>query len=151
MLGFLGRFSVILLLSACCVSSSSAQDISGPADGKLFIKVTRNRQLSGAAVSLDEISFKAEFGQVSIPMAKIAGIKLHVNADDDAVIALKNGDLVTGEIGLKQVTLKTSWGKAHVKLDQIETILADSKSRFFAETSGGTRGWRFSSGTPSTP
>ena len=114
---------MILLLSACCVSNSSAQVISGPADGKLFVKVTRNRELSGAAVSLDEISFKAEFGQVSIPMSKIAGIKLHVNADDDAVIALKNGDLVTGEIGLKQVTLKTSWGKAHVKLDQLKPFL----------------------------
>ena len=151
MLGFLGRFSVVLLLGACCVSSSSAQDISGPADGKLFVKVTRNRELSGAAIGLDEISFKAEFGQVSIPMAKIAGIKLHVNADDDAVIALKNGDLVTGAIDLSQVSLKTTWGKAHVKLDQIETILADSKSRFFSETNAGKRGWRFSSGVPATP
>lgn len=151
MLGFLGRFSVVLLLGACCVSSSSAQDISGPADGKLFVKVTRNRELSGAAIGLDEISFNAEFGQVSIPMAKIAGIKLHVNADDDAVIALKNGDLVTGAIDLSQVSLKTTWGKAHVKLDQIETILADSKSRFFSETNAGKRGWRFSSGVPATP
>jgi len=77
---------------------------------------------------------------------EIAGIKLHVNADDDAVIALKNGDLVTGAVDLTQVSLKTSWGKAHVKLDQIETILADSKSRFFSETNSGKKGWRFSSG-----
>lgn len=85
-------------------------------------------------------------------MAKIAGIKLHVNADDDAVIALKNGDLVTGAIELTKVSLKTAWGQAHVKLDQIETILSDSKSRFFAETTSGKRSWRFSSGAaPATP
>ena len=151
MLGFLGRFGVVLLLGACCVSNSSGQDISAPADGKLFVKVTRNRELSGTAIELDEISFKAEFGQVSIPMVKIAGIKLHVNADDDAVIALKNGDLVTGSIGITKVSLKTSWGRAHVKLDQIETILADSKSRFFAEDRSGKKSWRFSNGEVVAP
>ncbi len=151
MLGILGRFSVIMLLSACCVPSSFAQDMGGPAGGKVFVKVTRNRELSGAAIGLSEIKFNAEFGQVSIPMVKIAGIKLHVNADDDAVIALKNGDLVTGTIELEQVSLKTAWGKAHVKLDQIETILAESQSRFFAETSSGKKGWRFSAGAAKTP
>jgi len=151
MLGFLGRLSVVLLLGACCVSNSFAQDISAPTDGKLFVKVTRDRELSGAPIDLEEISFKAEFGQVSIPMVKIAGIKLHVNADDDAVIALKNGDLVTGAIALDKVSLKTTWGQAHVKLDQIETILADSKSQFFAERNSGKRGWRFSSGAVSAP
>ena len=149
MKSFLGHLSVILLVSACCVSSSSAQDLGGPSDGKIFVKVTRNREIAGAPIDLNTIKFKAEFGQVSIPMAKVAGIKLHVNADDAAVIALKNGDLVTGEIELETISLKTTWGKAHVKLEQIETILADSKSRFFAEASAGKRGWRFSSG--STP
>lgn len=151
MTGFLGRFSVILLLTACCTSSSLAQDIEGPAEGKIFVKVTRSRELVGAAIGLDAINFRAEFGDVSIPMAKIAGIKLHVNAEDSAVIALKNGDLVTGKISLDTVSLRTAWGKAHVKLDQIETIMADSKSRFFAETSAGSKGWRFSSGVTEAP
>lgn len=150
MKSFLGRFSVILLLSVCCVSGALAQDLGGPSEGKVFVKITRNREIIGAPISLDEIKFKAEFGQVSIPMAKIAGIKLHVNAEDAAVIALKNGDLVTGELELDTISLKTTWGKAHVKLDQIETILSDSKSRFFAEANAGKRGWRFSSGSTST-
>ena len=146
MIGFLGRCSVILLLSACCVSNSSAQDMDGPTDGKIFVKVTRNRELSGTAIDLNSINFKAEFGQVTIPMSKIAGIKLNANPEGDAVIALKNGDLVTGEINLDKVSLKTSWGQAHVKMDQIETIMADPASRFFAETNSGKKGWRFASG-----
>ena len=146
MIGFLGRCSVILLLSACCVSNSSAQDMDGPTDGKIYVKVTRSRELSGTAIDLESIQFKAEFGEVTIPMAKIAGIKLNGNAEGDAVVALKNGDLVTGGISLDTVSLKTAWGKAHIKLDQIETILADPASRFFAETNSGKKGWRFSSG-----
>ena len=146
MTGFLGRCSVILLLSACCISNCYAQDMDGPADGKIFVKVTRNRELTGSAIDLASVKFKAEFGDVTIPMAKIAGIKLHVNAEDDAVIALKNGDLVTGKIDLQTVSLATAWGKAHVKLDQIETIMSDPASRFFAESSSGKKGWRFSSG-----
>lgn len=148
MIGFLGRCSVILLLSACCVSSSSAQDMDGPKDGKIFVKVTRNRELVGTALELDAIKFRAEFGDVTIPMEKIAGIKLNVNAEGDSVIALKNGDLVTGQINLETVSLRTTWGQAHVKLDQIETIMSDSASRFFAETNSGKKGWRFSSGVP---
>ena len=151
MIGFLGRCSVILLLSACCVSNSSAQDMGGPADGKIFVKVTRNRELSGAAIDLDTIKFKSEFGEVTIPMAKIAGIKLNANDDGDAVVALKNGDLVTGGISLDTVSLKTAWGKAHIKLDQIETIMSDSGSRFFAESNSGKKGWRFSTGTAVAP
>ena len=151
MIGFLGRVSVILLLIACCVSNSYAQDMGGPADGKIFVKVTRNREITGAAIDLNDVKFRAEFGEVTIPMGKIAGIKLHVNAEDDAVIALKNGDLVTGKISLDTVSLKTAWGKAHIKLDQIETIMSDSGSRFFAETNSGKKGWRFSSGSVAAP
>ena len=151
MTGFLGRCSVILLLSLCCISNSSAQDMGGPDAGKIFVKVTRNRELTGAAIDLDSIKFRAEFGEVTIPMEKIAGIKLHVNADDSAVVALKNGDLVTGTIALDTVSLKTAWGKAHVKLDQIQTIMSDSTSRFFAETNSGKKGWRFSSGAAPAP
>ena len=151
MTGFLGRCSVILLLSLCCISNSSAQDMGGPDAGKIFVKVTRNRELAGAAIDLDSIKFRAEFGEVTIPMEKIAGIKLHVNADDNAVVALKNGDLVTGTIALDTVSLKTAWGKAHVKLDQIQTIMSDSTSRFFAETNSGKKGWRFSSGAAPAP
>jgi len=149
MKSFLGHLCVVLLVCACCVDSSSAQDLGGPSDGKIFVKVTRNREIAGAPIGLDTIKFKAEFGEVSIPMAKVAGIKLHVNADDAAVIALKNGDLVTGEIELETISLKTTWGKAHVKLEQIETILADSKSQFFGEGKAGKGSWRFSTG--STP
>ena len=151
MIGFLGRCSAVLLLSACCISNCSAQDMDGPSEGKIFVKVTRNRELTGAAIDLNSIKFNAEFGQVTIPMAKIAGIKLHVNAEDGAVVALKNGDLVTGKIELETVSLKTAWGKAHIKLDQIETIMSDSTSRFFAETNSGKKGWRFSNGAPAAP
>ena len=146
MKSILGHLSVILLLSVCCISNANAQEMGGPADGKIFVKVTRNREISGTPISLGEIKFQAEFGKVSVPMAKIAGIKLHVNGEDAAVIALKNGDLVTGAIELETISLNTTWGKAHVKLDQIETILADSKSRFFAESTAGNKGWRFSNG-----
>jgi len=146
MTGILGRIGMVLVLAACFCSNLSAQEIEGPASGKVYVKVTRNRELSGAAIDLSAIKFKAEFGDVSIPMAKIAGIKLHVNADDDAVIALKNGDLVTGKISLETISLKTTWGKAHIKLDQIETIVASPNARFYPETTNGTKGWRFANG-----
>ena len=144
----LGRVSFALLLSACFASTLSAQSIEGPAGGKIFVNVTQNRELVGTPIELGSIKAITGFGEVAIPLDKIDGIKLHVDADDSAVIAFKNGDLVTAKINLDQISLKTVWGKAHIKLDQVETIVASSSARFYPETTNGTKGWRFSNGAP---
>ena len=147
----LGRVSFAMLLSAFFTSTLHAQSIDGPAGEKIFVNVTQNRELVGTPIELDTIKAITGFGEVAMPLAKIDGIKLHVDADDSAVIAFKNGDLVTAKVNLEQISLKTVWGKAHIKLDQIETIVANSRARFYPETANGAKGWRFSNGQPVEP
>jgi hypothetical protein len=123
---------------------SMAQEVSGPEGDNVYVRVTQNRELSGTPIELTEIKVTTSFGEVAIPIAKVDGIKMHADADDSAVIAFKNGDLVTGKVNLDVVKLKTDWGVAHVNTAQIEQITMTRGARFYPDSSTGSKGFRFS-------
>lgn len=148
MSGLLPRISIALLMLACVCPTVSAQEEDNAKEGLLYIKVTGNREIFGTPVELDTLKVTTSFGEVSIPTEKISGIKLHVGDDDSAVIAFKNGDLITGLVKLESVSLKTSWGKAHVNLKQIQTMTTNRNARFIKSDGTGSKGWRFSNGIP---
>ena len=139
-----------LLLTGVFSSFVCAQDGAGPQGTTLYVKLTQNREISGTSVGLSEIKVTTSFGEVVIPMAKINGVKMRVDANDSAVIAFKNGDLVTGTLKLDVVKLKTDWGTAHVKTSQIDTVMLSRDARFYPDANGGAKGWRFTSGGPIT-
>lgn len=150
MFRFLTRITTVALAIAFLCPSVSAQETDKSDEGRVYVKVTQNRELLGIPIELANLKVTTSFGEVSIPMEKIVGIKLHVGDDDTAVIAFKNGDLVTGVVKLESLSLKTAWGKAHVNLEQIETITINRNARFIPESGNGSKGWRFSSGVPVT-
>ena len=127
---------------------AAAQSVDGPADSVVFVTVAQNREISGAIVELNEIDVATSFGEVKVPMAKIDGIKMNVGADGGAVLAFKNGDMLTGKVQLDKVQLKTDWGVAHVNSDKIETITFDKNARFYADQTSGSSGWRFTKSRP---
>ena len=139
-------FAVLAISLAC--SSVEAQDLSGPSGDKVYVAIQRNDNLSGAIVDLDTLKVETAFGSVSIPMAKVDGIKLHSDAKDNAVIAFKNGDLVTGKLVLDVVKLKTEWGTAHINTDKVETVTNTRNARFYSDTSTGKAVWRFTKSPP---
>ncbi|MEL7496325.1 MAG: hypothetical protein AAFN77_01855 [Planctomycetota bacterium] len=144
MVTFLGRCGSALLLAVFLISGLCAQDIEAPSNDAVFVKVTRDRELVGSPIELSQIKVTTGFGDVTIPMTKVDGIKFHANNDDSAVIAFKNGDLITGKIDLQKVSIKTEWGKAHINVSQIETLTSTKAARFFPD---GNKGWRFTSGS----
>ena len=144
---FFSHLTLALLLTASMASISAAQEVAGPEGSTLYVKVAQT-ELSGTPVDLAEIKVTTSFGEVSIPLAKIDGIKMHVDAEDSAVIAFKNGDMVTGKVVLETINLKTSWGTARINTSQIETVMASRNARFYPDSSGGTKGWRFTTVSP---
>lgn len=136
-------FLIALLVFPMAMASADAQELSSDEGAKVFVSITRNNNLSGKILGLETLTVETEFGEVSIPMAKVDGIKMHSDAKDNAVIAFKNGDLVTGKVVLDTVKLKTRWGTAHVNTGKIETITLSESSRFYSDTSSGKAVWRF--------
>ena len=134
-----------LVLAACLVASqtSLAQD-----DARVFyVKVTKGTQLSGQILEMSEIKAQTEFGEVTIPVEKIEGMKMDADGKGSTVIAFTNGDMVTGRIELDKLQLKTNWGKAHINSDAIDSISTSQFGRFYSDPSGG--GWRFARGNAS--
>ena len=139
----ISALSAFVLVCCFLVSSSIglAQD-----DGRVFyVKVTKGTELSGQIVGISEFKVKTGFGDVSIPVEKIEGIKMDSDGQGSAVIAFTNGDMVTGKIDMSDLQLKTNWGKAHINSDAIDSISGSQLGRFYSDPNGG--GWRFSRGS----
>ncbi|QEG21117.1 hypothetical protein [Mariniblastus fucicola] len=134
---------VAVLAVPTFLASAHAQELAAPVNGKVYISVARNNDLDGVILDLEALKVETEFGSVSIPMTKVDGIKMHADAKDNAVIAFKNGDLVTGKVVLDIVKLKTEWGTAHINTEKVETITNSKNSKFYSDTSTGKAVWRF--------
>ena len=99
--------AALLLLPA---SNLFAQD----GERIFYVKITnKNSPLSGQVIELTEFKVETTFGNVTIPLDKIEAVRLRAAGDEAAVIALTNGDMITGKINFEELHLKTNWGKAH--------------------------------------
>ena len=135
--------SAFVLVFYLCAGSSLglAQD-----DGRVFyVKVTKGTELSGQIIGITEFKVTTGFGEVSIPVEKVEGIKMDSDGKGSAVIAFTNGDMVTGKIDMSDLQLKTNWGKAHINSAAIDSISSSQYGRFYSDPNGG--GWRFSRGS----
>lgn len=146
---FLKSLALALMLTPATMNFAAAQAVEGPADSVVFVSVSQNRELTGSVTELDELDFSTSFGvDVKIPMSKIDGIKMNIGNDNGAVLALKNGDMLSGKINLDKIQLKTDWGTAHIDAAQIETITTNKNARFFTDNTSGGSGWRFTKAQP---
>ncbi len=145
---FLKSLALALMLTPATMNFAAAQSVEGPADSVVFISVSQNRELTGSVVELDELSVSTSFGEVKVPMNKIDGIKMNIGEGNGAVLAFKNGDMLSGKVNLEKVKLKTDWGTAHIDATQIETITTDKNARFFTDNTTGGSGWRFTKAQP---
>lgn len=126
----------ILIGFALAVNTGQAQD--GPI---MFVNLAKGKNITGK-IAIEKLNVKTNFGNVEIPIGKVAGIRLHADKDDSAVIAFDNGDIITGKIELREVQIKTDWGKAYVKANFIESLTLDRNSQFYNDQTTGS--WRFS-------
>ena len=144
---FFKSLALALMLTPATMNFAAAQT-ADPAGGTMIISVSQNRELTGMIIQLDELSVTTSFGEVKVPMSKIDGIKMNIGNGSGAVLAFKNGDMLTGKINLDKVQLKTDWGTAHIDAAQIETITNDKNARFFTDNASGGSGWRFTKARP---
>lgn len=143
-----GEFSqIILQYEAPAVSPM----LSGSSEDTLFIRMKDAKVMAGNVEGLSELAIDTKFGNVSIPMSEIAGIKFHTDGNDSAVVVLNNGDSVTGTPTVSAVQLQTDWGKAEIQPEFIESVTTGASARFLQESGDfGTR-WSLRTGTSIAP
>lgn len=143
------------LICVCISSVAIAQDeptlTSGSSgDVAVTVQITGNGNfaLRGTMANVNELSMKTKFGQATIPLTEINGVKLHADEKGSCVVAFKNGDIVTGQLDLEKISITTNWGDANIRVDNIEMILTNPKGSFFKDTAAGKTYWRFSETRP---
>ena len=114
-----------------------------------YVKVTKETtQLSGQLIELDALKVATAFGNVTIPLEKIEAVRMRADSEERSVIALGNGDMITGKIEIDELHLKTNWGKAHINSVSLESFSVSPYGRFYTDPTQG--GWRYSRGSAAT-
>ncbi|QEG21119.1 hypothetical protein [Mariniblastus fucicola] len=125
--------------------------ISGVVEGAVFVRLSDTKRMAGKVEGLTEFKLKTAFGEVTVPMSEIAGIKFHTSSDDKAVVIMNNGDSVTGIPDITAVELTTDWGKADIDPEFIQSITSTSGAKFRQDnTDFGVR-WILNTGNSLAP
>jgi len=99
-------------------------------EGVVFLRIGNAKRMAGKLNEFDQVSLKTAFGDVTIPMSEVAGIKFHTTADDKAVVVLNNGDTVTGIPSLPAIQLATDWGRADIDSEFVQSLTSASGAKF---------------------
>jgi hypothetical protein len=107
----------------------------------IIVAIKEGPQLRGELVELGALQVKTIFGQVSIPLDRISGIRIADDPRQPATICLSNGDSLTGELATDALTIKTEWGSATIARDHIVSIVTSTEPVTWQQHEGR---WRIS-------
>ena len=143
-----GFSRVLLKYDSPAVVGNAANVVS---DNTVFVRLSDVKSLAGELDGIDSISMSCKFGQITIPLDQIAGIQMHTDEKNSAVVVLNNGDVITGVPTIPMLTLMTDWGMAEVMPESIKSITTTANSKFARKnTDFGTR-WILKTGNSFAP
>lgn len=130
--------ALMLAITMMTASIASAQDddktppapvIEGNAAGKVAtsgrvkIQLKEGMTLEGSPVEVDAVKMASLFGEATIPLHTIAGIRFAQKPTEQSTIVLLNGDALTGEINLSELKCVAEWGTAAVNVSHIVSVV----------------------------
>lgn len=122
--------------------------VAGAAVKMFYMNLRNGNTMTGEIDGFDDFTIQTGFGEVTIPLEQIAGIRFHTDSKDSAVVILKNGDALTGMPKVNGVKIKTEWGHADVAPEHMNSITTSSNSTFSqGQTDFGTR-WQLRTSIP---
>ncbi len=102
----------------------------GPATDKRVRPLTVSIQLlrsdlvlTGALTDSTMLSLRTAFGEASIPLAEVAGVRFPSGQDTTTTLVMLNGDSITGASDVKTVTVETEWGSAKINGENISSMM----------------------------
>ena len=82
-----------------------------------------NSVITGTLIDSTAVGIKTAFGEASIPLSEVAGIRFPVGEDSSTTVVMLNGDSITGATDLKFANVETTWGSAKINGQNIATML----------------------------
>lgn len=113
-----------------------------------FMNLDDNETMRGEINGLDSFKIKCGFGEITMPLDQIAGIRFHTDDADSAVVILKNGDSLTGIPTVDAVKITTAWGHAEVAPEHIQSITTSANSSFSQNATDFGKRWELTTTVP---
>lgn len=85
--------------------------------------LTDDTRITGTLLDTSSISVKTAFGEASIPLSEVAGLRFPSAEDTSTTIVMLNGDSITGATDVKFISVETSWGNAKINGQSVATML----------------------------
>jgi hypothetical protein len=87
------------------------------------VDLVGGQKVSGTLTEVTLLPIRTAFGEASVPLAEVAGVKLASAEDSSTTIIMKNGDSITGATDLKVLSVDTEWGNAKINGSSVLSIL----------------------------
>lgn len=109
------------------VAEAIASDEPSPASRlrPLTVSATLNDEtvIRGTLLDSTSIGIKTAFGEASIPLSEVAGIRFPGGDDTSTTIVMMNGDSITGATDLQYANVETTWGSAKINGPNVRHLL----------------------------
>ena len=97
--------------------SSSARPLS------ITVTLLSDTVLSGTLTDTREVMMKTSFGEATIPLSEVAGIRLASSDDAMTTVVMLNGDSITGATDIQKLIVETEWGTATINGTSVGSVL----------------------------
>lgn len=106
--------------TATAVPAATAQKMSPIT---VTVDLVGGQKISGTLTEVTLLPIRTAFGEASVPLAEVAGVKLASSEDTSTTIIMKNGDSITGATDLKVLSVDTEWGNAKINGSSVASML----------------------------
>ncbi|MEQ1824434.1 MAG: hypothetical protein ABL921_00740 [Pirellula sp.] len=79
--------------------------------------------IHGTLTEVTMLPIKTAFGEASVPLVEVAGVRLASAEENSTTVIMKNGDSITGATDLKVISVDTEWGSAKINGSSVKSIL----------------------------
>lgn len=79
--------------------------------------------ITGALTDSNLLALRTAFGEASIPLSEVAGVRFPSGQDTSTTLVMLNGDSITGASDVKSITVETEWGSAKVNGENISSMM----------------------------
>ncbi len=87
------------------------------------VQLKEGMVLEGSPTGVDSLTMASLFGEATIPLDTIAGIRFAQKTTEQSTVVLLNGDALTGDISLTELKFFAEWGQATVNVSHIVSVV----------------------------
>jgi len=93
-------------------------------DGRFRLQLKDGSSVVGKLSVEIPLKLKTKFGDVSIPITKIASLTIDENTKSTKVMC-RNGDRLTGQLTTDTLQVKTAWAELAIELKYVQTMVGN--------------------------